>query len=241
LHRGESQFIFCQTRFAMPYRKTDKVTRKLAARHAAILAAAREALAAGGMGAVQIAAVAERAGIATGTVYRYFPAKTDLVAKLVQVLALEEVAALGSAARAAPGPLSALAATFLTFSARVLVRRRIATALLTEAVEVDVAAARAPYRAAVGAEFERLIAAALAGNHLPEQDAKLTATAVLGALIAGLIGPGALPVTQEDGGRTRVQVQALALLGLRALGVADARARGLVVQTVLPDVGHLPQ
>jgi AcrR family transcriptional regulator len=222
----------------MPYRKTDNVARKLAARHAAIVAAAHDAAAAGGMAAVQIAAVAERAGIATGTVYRYFPAKTDLVAELVQVLALEEVGALADAARAAPGPLSALAAAFMTFGARVLARRRIATALLCEAVEADVAAARAPYRSAVAGEFERLIAAALAGGHLPEQDAKLTATAVLGALIEGLIGPGAPPVTQD--GRSRAQVQALALLALRALGVADARARGLVVQTVLPGVDRLP-
>lgn len=224
----------------MPYRKTDNVARKLAARHAAILAAAREAVAAGGMASVQIAAVAERAGIATGTVYRYFPAKTDLVVELVQVLALDEVAALAGAARAAPGPLSALAAAFLAFSARVLTGRRIATALLCEAVEADVAAARAPYRAAVAGEFERLITAALAGGHLPEQDAKLTATAVLGALIDGLIGPGAPPVTQETGRSQHAQVQALALLALRALGVADARARGLVVQTVLPDLDGLP-
>jgi hypothetical protein len=120
----------------------------------------------------------------------------------------------------------------------VLTRRRIATALLTEAVEPDVAAARAPYREAVASEFERLIAAARSGDHLPEQDAKLTATAVLGALIDGLIGPGAPPVTQDAW--SRAQVQALALLALRALGVADARARGLVVQTVLPAVERLP-
>jgi AcrR family transcriptional regulator len=222
----------------MPYRKTDNVARKLAARRAAILVAAREAVAAGGMASVQIAEVAQRAGIATGTVYRYFPAKTDLIAELVQALALEEVAALGAAARAAPGPLSALAAVFLTLGARVLTRRRVATALLTEAVEADVAAARTPYRAAVASEFERLIAAALGGGHLPEQDAKLTATAVLGALIDGLIGPGAPAVTQDAW--SRAQVQALALLALRALGVADARARGLVVQTVLPVVDRLP-
>jgi AcrR family transcriptional regulator len=222
----------------MPYRKTDNVVRKLAARHAAIIAAAHEAVAAGGMASVQIAEVAARAGIATGTVYRYFPGKTDLVAELVRVLALEEVAALGNAARAAPGPMSALAAAFLTFGARVLARRRIATALLTEAVEVDVAAARAPYRAAVAEEFERLIAAAQVGNQLPEQDAKLTATAVLGALIAGLLGPGAPAVTQDAG--SRVQLQALALLALRALGVGDARARGLVVQTALPVGSSLP-
>src|SRR6202035_5346253 len=67
----------------MPYRRTENVTRKLAARHGAIMGAARALAAEGGMGAVQIAAVAQRAGIAAGTVYRYFPAKTDLIAALV--------------------------------------------------------------------------------------------------------------------------------------------------------------
>lgn len=223
----------------MPYRRTDNVARKLAARHAAILSAAHRAAAEGGMAAVQIAPVAERAGIATGTVYRYFPAKADLVAELVKTLAAEEVAALAGAARAAPGPLSALAAAFTAFGARVLSRRRLAGALLTEAVEADVAAARAPYRRAVAVEFERLIAAALAGGHLPEQDAALSAAAVLGALIEGSVGPQA-PSSGPDPARDRAQVQALALLGLRAVGVADARARGLVVQTVLRDANHAP-
>ena len=75
----------------MPYRQTENVARKLAARHAAILTAARDAAAEGGMAAVQIAPVAARAGIATGTVYRYFPAKTELVAELVRALAEREV------------------------------------------------------------------------------------------------------------------------------------------------------
>ena len=53
------------------------------------------------MGAVQIAAVAERAGIAAGTVYRYFPSKTDLVAALIEALSLQELAAMHAAADAA--------------------------------------------------------------------------------------------------------------------------------------------
>ena len=48
----------------MPYRRTENVSRKLAARHAAILHAAQALAAEGGMAAVQIAAVAVRAGIA---------------------------------------------------------------------------------------------------------------------------------------------------------------------------------
>src|SRR5438132_1327980 len=55
---------FLLPRFAMPYRRTANVVRKLVARHDAILAAACEAAAEGGMAAVQIAPVAARAGSA---------------------------------------------------------------------------------------------------------------------------------------------------------------------------------
>ena len=217
----------------MPYRQTENVVRKLAARHEAILAAAGDAAAAGGMAAVQIAPVAERAGIAAGTVYRYFPSKTELVAALVAELAEREIGALAGAAAAAPGPLSALAAAVITFAARALARRRLAFALIAEPVEPEVDAARVSYRTALAGEFERLIRTALDGKHLPDQDAALAATALVGALIEGLIGPLA-PDFGNDPAQRRARVQALTLFALRGLGVVDARARGLVVQTAMP-------
>ncbi len=217
----------------MPYRQTDNVVRKLAARRDAILAAACDAAAEGGMAAVQIAPVARRAGIAAGTVYRYFPSKTELVAALVAALSEREMAKLDAAAKAAPGPLSALAAAITTFAARALAGRRLAFAIIAEPVEPEVDAARACYRRALAAEFETLIRRALAGGHLPDQDAALAAAALVGALIEGLIGPLA-PAPVNDPAKARAQVQMLALLALRALGVVDARARGLVVQTVVP-------
>jgi AcrR family transcriptional regulator len=217
----------------MPYRQTENVVRKLAARHDAILAAARDLASEGGMAAVQIAPVAARAGVAAGTVYRYFPSKTDLVAALVAALSELEMATLEGAANAAPGPLSALAAAITTFAARSLERRRLAFALITEPVEPDVDQARAAYRQALVGAFERLIRKAVAGAHLPEQDAALAASALVGALVEGLIGPLA-PVAGSDPGKARERVQMLTLFALRALGVVDARARGLVVQTVVP-------
>jgi AcrR family transcriptional regulator len=215
----------------MPYRHTDNVTRKLAARRDAILAAARDAAAEGGMAAVQIAPVAERAGVAAGTVYRYFASKTELVAALVAALSEREIAALTAAAKAAPGPLSALAAAITTFAARALAARRLAFALIAEPIESDVDAARAAYRRAVAAQFETLIRAAIRGGHLPDQDTEMAAAALVGVLIEGLIGPLA---PADEAGKARERVQTLTLFALRALGVVDARARGLVVQTVLP-------
>src|SRR5262249_58447001 len=62
----------------MAYRQTERVVRKLAARREAILAAACDTLAEKGIAAVQIVPVAQPAGRAAGTGYRYFPSKTQL-------------------------------------------------------------------------------------------------------------------------------------------------------------------
>lgn len=216
----------------MAYRRTDNVVRRLAARRVAILDAARAAAADGGMTAVHIAPVAERAGIAAGTVYRYFPAKTDLVAELATAVAERETAAMRRAAEAAPGALSALPAAIMTFAARALRARRLTWAMLTEPVEVEIDAVRLIYRQSVARELETRIHAAINDGHLPAQDAALSAAALVGALVEGLIGP--LAHGADDPAKARLQVQTLTLLALRALGVVDARARGLVVQTAMP-------
>ena len=211
----------------MPYRRTDNVARKLAARHDAILIAARDLAVEGGMAAVQIVAIAQRAGIAAGTIYHYFPSKIELVAALVEALSATEIEALRRAGDAAPGPLSALTAVVGTFAARALRHQRLAFALIAEPVEAGVDAARLAYRRALAAEFEVRVRHALAAGHLPDQNVAVTALAIVGALTEGLIGPLA-PVSAEGDG-----AQGLTLISLRAVGVADARARGLVVQTLV--------
>lgn len=213
----------------MPYRRTDNVVRRMAARHAAILKAAREAASTGGMDAVQIVPVAKRAGIAAGTMYRYFPAKTDLVGAMLRAMSEQELGAMRRAASAAPGPLSALSAAIVTFASRTLRNRKLVWALLADAVEPEIAAMRLEFRKALAAEFQSHISAAMAHGHFPDQDSRRAAAAVVGALLEGLLGPLA-----ADDDNERDTVQAVTLLALRALGVNDPRARGLVVQTALP-------
>ena len=216
----------------MPYRRTENVVRRLAEREQAILTAATEIAAEGGMAAVQIAAVAARAGIAAGTVYRYFPSKTDLVAELVAAVAGRELSAMAAAGDAAPGPLSALAATISTFAARALNERRLAWAVMGEPVAAQVDAMRLDFRKSLAAELEARINSAIEGRHLPELDAGVAAPAIVGALMEGLLGP--LAPSPIDAAAARAAVQTATLLALRALGVIDARARGLVAQCVLP-------
>ena len=213
----------------MAYRRTENVVRRLAEREQTILDAAQSIAAESGMGAVQIAPVAHRADIAAGTVYRYFPSKNNLIAEVIASAAERELAAMREAADAAPGPLSALAACIATFAARALNDRRLTWAVLAEPVDANIDALRVEFRRAIASELARRINIAVSGQHLPDQDARAAAPAIVGALLEGLIGPLAAP-----GDKAREAVQTVTLLSLRALGVVDARARGLVAQCNLP-------
>ena len=216
----------------MPYRRTANVVRRLAAREQAIVDSALQLAGQGGLQAVHIAAVAERAQIAAGTVYRYFPAKTDLVAAVIASVSAREIAAMRGAADAAPGPLSAIAAAVAAFAARALAERRLIWALTAEPVEPEIDALRVDFRRALADELATRIKAATSRTLLPQQDARVTAPALMGAVIEGLLGP--LAPRHDDPAATRESVQTVTLLVLRALGVIDPRARGLVVQTALP-------
>jgi hypothetical protein len=118
----------------------------------------------------------------------------------------------------------------MTFAAHVLRDRRLAFAAIAEPVDAELDTSRIAFRKSLAAEFAARIAAAIAGKHLPEQDAKLAAAALIGLLVEGLIGP----LAPDSAGREREVAQSLTLLALRGLGVADARARGLVIHSAFP-------
>ena len=216
----------------MAYRRTARILDRLAGRRADILRAARDTAAEQGLAAVQIVPVAERAGIAAGTVYRYFPTKADLMDALLAATGEQDIAAVRSAAGEAPGPLSALAAAILAFAAGAARRPRLVAAMLSERGERNAAGSFA-YRTEVIVEFEKAIRAAIDAGHLPLQDPRMAAAAILGALVE--CGAGPLSQPGEPGqGDPRLAAQSAALLALRALGIPDSRARGLIVQARWP-------
>jgi len=217
----------------MVYRRTQQVMKRLAARRRAILTAARDIASNGGMAAVQIAPVALRADVAAGTVYRYFPSKADLISELIAEVARDELTAIRRAANAAPGPSSALAAAIATVAVHMVSHKKLAWGILAEPVDVDVAATRLASRREIAGEIEARIMAAVSAGHLPQQNTSLAATALLGALHEALVRPLA-PDNFDDQAALRDLVQTATLLALRAVGVTDARARGLVVQAALP-------
>src|SRR3954470_8377334 len=153
----------------MPYRATERTEARRAAARERILEAAHGLVARGGFGAASVAAVAERAGVATGSVYRHFSSKADLFAEVFRRAAQREVDAVAHAGTLAEG--------VETFARRALAGRRLAWALLAEPVDPVVEAERLAFRRAYRDGFERLV-----GD-------ELTAAALVGAIGEVLVGP----------------------------------------------------
>src|SRR3954452_23589383 len=173
----------------MPYRPTARTEARRAEVRERIVRAALELVRRGGYRAASVAAVAARARVATGTVYRHFPSKSELFAEVFRVASQHEVDAV-AAAMATPGPAAdRIAAAVETFARRALRGRRLAWALLAEPVDPAVEVQRLQFRRAYAEVFAEAIAAGVAAGELPEQDAAFTATALVGAIGEALVGP----------------------------------------------------
>src|SRR5919198_1101631 len=104
----------------MAYRSTERTEARKAQTRERIVTAALELIAEGGYVAAQVAAVAERAGVAVGTVYRYFPSKSDLFAEVFRVASQREVDAMraGAATTSIRSARDRIAAGTETFARR---------------------------------------------------------------------------------------------------------------------------
>ena len=167
-----------------------------------------------GYAGCSVAAVAGRAGLATGSVYRHFPTKADLFAEVFRTASQREVDAVARAAALETTAAEQMSAVVETFAGRALQSPRLAYALLAE--PVDAGGRRRAARLPTG--VRRLIAghvaAGVANGELPPQDPDLTATALVGALAEAMVGPLAAGVVGPE------TIPALITFIQRALGVS---------------------
>ncbi|MGK3202113.1 TetR/AcrR family transcriptional regulator [Amycolatopsis sp. MEPSY49] len=199
----------------MPYRRTPKVQERLDTQRATIVAAATEQLAEHGYGGCSVAAVAERAGVAVGSVYRHFPTKADLVVHVFRQVVTREVEAVRAVSAQPGAPAERVLAVFETFAQRALKAPRQAYALLAEPVDALIDAERLEFRRAFTEVVAEHVAAGVKDGSLPPQDGRLTAAALVGAAAEVLIGP----LTSGNAG----DVAELRTFVVRALGGSDAR------------------
>lgn len=182
----------------MAYRPTERTEARKAEVRARIVAAARELIALGGYAEAQVTAVAEAAGVATGTVYRHFPSKAELFAEVFREASQREVDAVAAVAASDGDAAERIAAAVEVFARRALRARRLAYALLAEPVDPRVEAERLAFRRAYRDVFAELVAAGVEAGELPDQDPELIGAALVGAIGEALVGPLSPATGQAD-------------------------------------------
>jgi AcrR family transcriptional regulator len=201
------------------YRRTPRVAARLAAQRERIVASATGLLAEGGYSACTIARVAERAGVAAGSVYNHVGGKGELVGEVFRTVVGREVAAVRAAAAGAGSAAEQVSAVIETFAGRALKQPRLAFTLLAEPVDAEVDALRLRFRRAFADELAGAVARGVSAGELPPQNADVVAAALVGAIGEALVAPlaaQASSVTPPDA------LPTLITFALRAIGADHA-------------------
>ncbi len=143
----------------------------------------------GGYAAASVAAIAERAGVATGTLYRHFASKADLFVELFRTIGDAELAAMHEAASVTRSAGEELDAVIATFAGRAMARPRLAWALVYEPLDLPVDAERLRYRRDYARRMAAFIRERVDAGELPDQDPDTTAAALIGGVVEALVSP----------------------------------------------------
>jgi AcrR family transcriptional regulator len=174
---------------SMAYRRSALMEKRLAHNRSRILAAARRLVAAGGLRAAQISAVAATAGVSTGMIYRYFRSKSELFVEVLTAAVAREVEIL-EAIRTGPGSARArLYAAVECFTRRAFTGPSLAYAFIAEPAEAEVDAARIQARKKLSGVFKAILKEGIAAGEFPPQDVEASASCIVGAYTEALIGP----------------------------------------------------
>jgi len=197
-----------------PPRRKDTRTR--------LLRAGTETVETGGYAAASVAAIAERAGLATGTLYRHFASKAALFVELFRTIGDAELTAMADAAAPSRSAGEELDAVIATFAGRAMARPRLAWALVYEPLDEEVDAERVRYRRLYAARLARFIRERVENGELPDQDPDTTAAALVGGIAEALVSPLS-PVAAGNADPDAV-IAALTAFCRRAIGADEPSA-----------------
>jgi len=189
----------------MPYRPTERTEARKAETRERIVSAALDQLAEGGYASANVQAVALRAGIATGSVYRHFPSKGELFAEVFRRASQRELDVVREVAEGELGrpARERIAAGLEAFARRALAEPVRAYALIAEPVDPAIEAERLVFRRGYRDVLVEVLEQGIDSGELAPHDTRTVAAALVGAFGEALVGPLS-PVTANGAGEALI-------------------------------------
>ncbi|WP_298143535.1 TetR/AcrR family transcriptional regulator [uncultured Acinetobacter sp.] len=174
----------------MSYKRSSLMQERMEQNRAAILQSARELIAQGGLKDAQIQPIAERAGVSSGLVYRYFENKSQVLIEVLSAAIVYEVKILDSIAKRQD--LSAtekLHKAVTTFVKRALNSPQLAYSLMFEPIDPSVEHERFRSKQLLKQSIKEILAEGKVNGEFGCEDLNTAALCVVGTMTFVVIEP----------------------------------------------------
>ena len=173
----------------MSYKRSSLMQKRMEQNREAILQSARELIAQGGIKDAQIQAIAERAGVSSGLVYRYFDNKSQVLIEVLSEAIQHEVKILNHIAESELSSKQKLDKAVTTFVKRAMNSTQLAYSLMFEPVDAELEHERFRSKQLIKQSIKEILAAGKINGEFGFEDLNTAALCVVGAMTFVVIEP----------------------------------------------------
>ncbi|MCF7641035.1 TetR/AcrR family transcriptional regulator [Acinetobacter johnsonii] len=173
----------------MSYKRSSLMQERMEQNREAILQSARELIAQGGIKDAQIQAIAERAGVSSGLVYRYFDNKSQVLIEVLSEAIQHEVKILNHIAESELSSKQKLGKAVTTFVKRAMNSPQLAYSLMFEPVDAELEHERFRSKQLIKQSIKEILAAGKINGEFGFEDLNTAALCVVGAMTFVVIEP----------------------------------------------------
>jgi len=173
----------------MSYKRSSLMQERMEQNREAILQSARELIAQGGIKDAQIQSIAERAGVSSGLVYRYFDNKSQVLIEVLSEAIQHEVKILNHIAESELTSKQKLDKAVTTFVKRAMNSPQLAYSLMFEPVDAELEHERFRSKQLIKQSIKEILAAGKINGEFGFEDLNTAALCVVGAMTFVVIEP----------------------------------------------------
>ncbi len=173
----------------MSYKRSSLMQERMEQNRMVILDSARELIAHGGFKEASIQAIAERAGVSTGLVYRYFENKSQILIEVLSDAIRREVEILDHIAKSDLSAKQKLQKSVTTFVKRAMNSPQLAYSLMFEPVDPEMEHERFRSKQLIKQSIKEILAEGKVNGEFDFEDLNTAALGVVGSMTFVVIEP----------------------------------------------------
>lgn len=173
----------------MSYKRSSLMQERMEQNRLAILQSARELIIQGGFKEASIQAIAERAGVSTGLVYRYFENKNQILIQVLSEAIRLEIEILNHIAASDLSPKQKLQKSVTTFVKRAMNSPQLAYSLMFEPVDPEMEHERFHSKQLIKQSIKEILAEGKVNGEFEFEDLNTAALGVVGSMTFVVIEP----------------------------------------------------